>query len=168
MATYNYLDYNGVLYLKSKFDALYAAAASVPSKTSELTNDSGFQTSSDVSTAIQTALNGLSIPEKTSDLTNDSNFQTLTQVTNLINDAIAGVTGVSFEVVQTLPATGDSGTIYLVPKTTALTQNTYDEYIYCNDAWELIGSTDIDLSGYVRSTDMVAITNAQIDTIFAS
>lgn len=167
MAEYNYLDYNGVLYLKQKFDALYAKASAVPTKTSELQNDSKFQTDSDVSSAIQTALESLTIPSKTSDLTNDSQFQSLSDVTNLINDAIADITGISFEVVTELPATGKTGTIYLLPKTTALTQNTYDEYIYYNNNWELIGSTDVDLSDFIRSSDMVPITNAQIDTIFA-
>lgn len=65
----------------------------------------------------------------------------------------ASITTVSFEVVQTLPATGEANVIYLVPKATAQTQNIYDEYIYTNNAWEKIGDTEIDLSGYYSTGD---------------
>lgn len=43
----------------------------VPSKTSDLTNDSDYQTETEVSDAISTAIGAISIPTKTSDLTND-------------------------------------------------------------------------------------------------
>ena len=70
-----------------------------------------------------------------------------------ITTAISGVVGVEFEVVQTLPATGDAGTIYLVPNQ-GTTPNIYDEYIYVNNAFEKIGTTEIDLSNYVTTTDL--------------
>lgn len=58
------------------------------------------------------------------------------------------------EVVQTLPTQDiDTNTIYLVPKQTAGTQNVYDEYMYINNAWEIIGDTEVDLSGYQTKTD---------------
>lgn len=69
-----------------------------------------------------------------------------------ITTAISGITGVQFEVVQTLPATGDAGTIYLVPNS-GTTPNIYDEYIYVNNSFEKIGTTEIDLSNYVTNTD---------------
>lgn len=59
-----------------------------------------------------------------------------------------------FEVVQTLPSVGESGVIYLVPKTTSETDNVYDEYIWTNNTWELIGSTEIDLSNYYTKTEV--------------
>lgn len=43
----------------------------VPSKTSDLTNDSDYQTETEVSDAISTAIGAINIPTKTSDLTND-------------------------------------------------------------------------------------------------
>ena len=70
-----------------------------------------------------------------------------------ITTAISGITGVEFEVVQTLPATGDAGTIYLVPNQ-GTTPNIYDEYIYVNNTFEKIGTTEIDLSNYVTTTDL--------------
>jgi len=43
--------------------------------------------------------------------------------------------------------------------------NIYDEYIWTGSGYEKIGTTDVDLSGYMLTTDMVAITNSEIDTI---
>ena len=87
-------------------DAGYITSADVPTKTSDLTNDSGFITSS-------------ALPTKLSDLTNDEGFIDNT-VNNLVNyytsantytktevdNIVAGITGVSFEIVQSLPQTG--------------------------------------------------------------
>lgn len=83
-----------------------------------------------------------------------------------ISSVIAALNALKLAVVQTLPTTDISTTtIYLVPKTTAGTNNVYDEYVYYNNSWELIGSTEVDLSGYVQETDLVAITNAEIDAM---
>lgn len=67
-----------------------------------------------------------------------------------------GIPGTSMEaiVVQTLPSTGETGKLYLVPKDTPDQQDIYDEWIWAiisqpsTYGWEHIGSTDIDLSGY--------------------
>jgi len=50
--------------------------------------------------------------------------------------------GIRYEIVQTLPATGENGVIYLVPKE-GETDDIYDEYMYINSAWEKIGSTGV-------------------------
>lgn len=83
-----------------------------------------------------------------------------------VTDAVGQVTGVKFEVVSTLPATGAAGTIYLLAHSHG-TQDAYDEYIWVSSKWEKIGSTDVDLSGYVKTTDLVAITDAEITAMFA-
>lgn len=109
-------------------------------------------------------------PTKVSEFTNDSNFQTQAQVQQAIADAIGQVTGLSFEIVEELPPTGVAGTIYLVPNSGSA-PNIYDEYVWITSggsgSFEKIGTTDIDLSGYVLYTDLVAITNSEIDTIVA-
>ena len=153
MAQHKVLDSNGLLYLWQKLKiefAKYAVAGDIPTKVSDLTNDSEFQTATQVDTAIT-----------------GKGYQTETQVNNLITAAIADIQGVTFEIVQTLPATGEAGTIYLVSHSGSA-PDVYDEYIYVNNGWEKLGTTDIDLSGYVQDTDLVAITNAEIDTIVAS
>ena len=97
---------------------------------------------------------------------NSTKIATTAFVATAITNAISGITGISFEIVTTLPSTGNAGTIYLVSHGGTGT-NIYDEYIYVNNAWEKIGTTDVDLSGYVQTSDMVTITNAEIDTIVA-
>lgn len=81
-----------------------------------------------------------------------------------IANAISGIQGISYEVVQALPATGQAGTIYLISNSGS-GQNIYDEYIWTGSAFEKIGTTDVDLSGYQPL--MTAITNTQINSLFA-
>ena len=54
----------------------------------------------------------------------------------------------SFKVVDVLPATGEIGVIYLVPKANGKDKNIYTEYIWTNDAFEAIGDTEINLQDY--------------------
>lgn len=96
--------------------------------------------------------------------TNSTQIATTAFVTTAVTNAISGITGISYEIVSTLPATGQAGVIYLIANSGSA-PNIYDEYIYVNNAFEKIGTTAVDLSGYVQFTDLVAITNAQIDTI---
>lgn len=109
-------------------------------------------------------------PTKVSDFTNDSGFQNATQVQDAINAALADIAGIDFQIVQALPATGEKGVIYLVSNSGS-GGNSYDEYIWVTNgstsSFEKIGTTDVDLSGYVLYTDLVAITNSEIDTIVA-
>ena len=67
----------------------------------------------------------------------------------------------AIEVVNTLPVSDISETtIYLVPASDPEQGNYYEEYIYVNNAWELVGTTAVDLSGYY--------TSAQVDTLLAA
>lgn len=192
MATYKYLDDNGLLYYHQKLMTAVANqyVAKVTGKglstndftTAEQTKLAGIASGAEVNIINAITLNGVSatitnktaaltlaVPTKTSDLTNDSGFQNATQVQTAINSAIAGITGISFEVVTTLPATGQTGVIYLVSHG-GTSPEIYDEYIWLatTSTYEKIGTTDVDLSGYVQATEMVTITNAEIDTILAS
>ena len=47
----------------------------------------------------------------------------------------------------------DLQTIYMVPSDDPQTGNVYDEYMYIGSAWERIGSTEVDLSGYIKLDD---------------
>lgn len=87
-----------------------------------------------------------------------------------VDDEIAGITGIGFEVVSVLPATGKTGTIYLVPKASAGTQNIYVEYIWMQSTstYEQIGDTAVDLTHYLKDTDLVPLTSGDIDTIFTA
>ena len=119
------------------------------------------------------------VPTTVSSFTNDAGYQNASQVSSAINTAISGITGISFEIVQTLPATGDPGTIYLVPAGQSATGDIYAEWIYINNTWEKLGTTAVDLTGYTTwsastetlSADGNAIyifaTNAEIDNLFS-
>lgn len=89
------------------------------------------------------------------DLTNyytKTNTYTKTEVDTIASN----IKNSRFEVVSSLPTTNiKTNVIYLVPKSTSQTNNVKDEYINLDETttgWELIGSTDIDLSGYVTTT----------------
>ena len=86
-------------------------------------------------------------------------------VYDFVTAAIAGVSTFHAEIVNSLPSTGASNILYLVPKMSSESGNIYDEYLYIGGAWELVGSTGIDLSGYVKSSEMHALTNSEITAI---
>ena len=70
-----------------------------------------------------------------------------------IGTAIGNINSFDMAVVQELPSQNISThTIYLVPKT-GETNDVYDEYVYINSNWEMVGNTQIDLSNYVQKTD---------------
>lgn len=71
-----------------------------------------------------------------------------------VDDAVGALATITITVVQTLPATGQSNVIYLVPKSTAQTSNVYDEYIWVasTSKFEKVGDTEIDLSNYLQTT----------------
>lgn len=68
-----------------------------------------------------------------------------------IASVVAALKTGSREIVSSLPQTGEAMKIYMVAKSTAQTNNAYDEYIWtASDTWEKIGDTEIDLSNYVQ------------------
>lgn len=92
-------------------------------------------------------------------LYNDKGYQTEQQVEDKINemvsDEIGQITTFSFQIVDSLPSTGTSNHIYLVPVSGAKeAENYYEEYCYINNKWELIGTTQVDLTPYAKKTDI--------------
>lgn len=106
-------------------------------------------------------------------------YLTESQINSLITTALSGISvGLTPTVVAELPTTGESDKLYLVSKGGSDTTDTFDEYIWVMDKYEKVGNTSIDLSNYVTTatlntelakkvstTDLVAITNAEIDAI---
>ena len=82
---------------------------------------------------------------------------------------MSGITGIDIQVVESLPTTGKKGVIYLVAHAHGDTDN-YDEYVWVasKNKYEKIGNTDIDLSGYVQKTDLVELTDKDLETMWAS
>ena len=75
-----------------------------------------------------------------------SNYYTKTEIDNIIGN----IETLYFEIAQQKPLENiKTNTIYLIPSSNSENENVYDEYIYINDSWELIGgNTKIDLSDY--------------------
>lgn len=65
--------------------------------------------------------------------------------------ATGGGAGLDFIVVEELPETGQKGIVYLIAKD-GEAPDVYDEYVWitATDTFELIGSTKVDLSGYLQ------------------
>lgn len=99
----------------------------------------------------------INVPVKYSDLTNDKTFQTKAEIITLINNNAK----LKKEIVSALPdaASADDGTLYLLE-----TAKGFSEWFAINGVWEKMGDTsDIDLTGYVKTSDISIITNAEID-----
>lgn len=126
-----------------------AIKVSIPTKNSQLTNDSGFITSADV-------------PTKVSQLINDSDYQTSTQVMT----AIASIPQFKLKIVDSLPETGEKMVLYLVRKEVE-PLNIFNEYLWIEEtsSFELLGSTDIDLSEYYKKTETNNLLNGKVDKV---
>ena len=72
-----------------------------------------------------------------------------------INEVLVGSgsgAGINIQIVDELPTENISlTTIYFKHMTTGKLHNVYEEWMYINDAWELIGTTEMDLSGYATT-----------------
>lgn len=72
---------------------------------------------------------------------------------------------VKMQVVDTLPETGETDTIYLLKKEKPGVQNLYDEYVYTNSSWEHIGDTSVDLSDYYTKEESDTKLNEKQDKL---
>lgn len=129
----NTIKVNGVA---SMPDSSKAVDITVPTKVSALTNDSGYQTESQVSSSIATALGNI------------------TGISFRIVDALpeTGENGVIYLIRHIHSDTGDSYDEYA--------------WISSINKYEKIGNTDVDLSGYIKEDDLVPITASEIDHMF--
>lgn len=107
----------------------------IPSKVSELSNDSGFQTSSQVSSAITKATASLA-------------SQTY------VGQQIAAAAHLKREKVSALPSVSAANekTIYMVPKSGS-GNDVYSEYMLIDGKFELIGSSSADLTNYLQESN---------------
>lgn len=135
----------------------------------------------------------IAVPTKVSQLSNDSKFQTETEVTSKVNSAVAdkvnqtqmtsAISAATTDmatrayvtqqlaninkkaVVTSTEEMTDPNTIYLIANV-GEQDNSYDEYIVYEGTPEKIGTTKVDLTNYVQDSDLIAITNGEIDEIF--
>lgn len=182
-----YLDKSGLTLLIGKIKSALGGKVDVVSGKGLSTNDytsaekqklSGIASGAQVNVIESVKVNGkkiepsskavdISVPTKVSQLTNDNGFQTQSQVQSLINSAVGNITSIKYEKVTSLPAKGSNGVIYLVAHSHG-TQDIYDEYIWLSETttYEKIGNTDINLSAYVKSSELTAITVNDLNTMW--
>lgn len=154
-SSYVHTDNNFTTELKNKLDGIESGA--------EVNTIEKIQRNGTELTITNKTVN-IDVPISTSDLTNNSGFitntvndlanyylKTETYTQTEVNNLIGQIKTISIEVVDSLPETGESNKIYFVPKD-GTTGDIYNEYIWINNAWELIGSTQVDLTGYATET----------------
>lgn len=84
-----------------------------------------------------------------------TNVYTKTETNSAIAAAIAAVDHLSREIVETLPENANENVIYMVRREGGTGQDVYNEYMYINGAWEIIGDTSVDLTGYAKTEDIL-------------
>lgn len=197
--TINYIGSVDTLYILTKLKAVLQAGWVAKDGTKQLSDENftsalktkleGISTGATATSFTQTVSTGTKIGEITIDGTTvniyapasstpDSAMSDVSEnavqnkvIKAYVDAAVGAVVGVEFRKVNALPAQGENGVIYLLPKSgTPPTGNIYEEWIWisADSSYEKIGETSIDLSGYVQSSDLVEITTSDIDTMFAT
>lgn len=91
-----------------------------------------------------------------------SQYQTQAQVEAIILDELSRFDKLDYEIVTTLPAAGTAGVRYLIKHAT---DDRYEEYIYVNNTWYDIGSTDqVNLNDYYTKQETNLLLTDKADT----
>lgn len=89
-----------------------------------------------------------------------------------IEEAVAAAAAgkVTVSIVDAIPAveSAQANVIYFVPRTNDETNNIYDQYMLIDGVIEAVGSTEVNLAEYVKSADLNAISDDEIDGVLAS
>lgn len=135
----------------------------IPTAVSQLDNDAGYITGyTETDPTVPAWAKASTKPSYTA---SEVGAPTVQEMNTAINNAIGSVNSFDVAIVQTLPSENISThTIYLVPKI-GETNDVYDEYIYINNAWEMVGNTQIDLSDYATKSEIpdVPVEDVQIN-----
>ena len=148
--------------------------------TAEKTKLTNIESGAEVNTIESISVNGTAI---TPDINKNVDIETLTKAVNdlqnyylktetytkaEVDNIAAAIKNSRFEVVASLPVTDiKTNVIYLVPSQDPQASNVKDEYINLDgttSGWEKIGSTDVDLSDYVTTSDMNTALASKVDT----
>lgn len=115
-------------------------------------------------TSLQGTVENLDIPTKTSELTNDAKFQTDTDVANAIANADK-LTRKKIDSLADIDLTADDADqyIYMLPVTDADGSTYYQQYMVIDGAAEAMGTTKVDLEGYLQESDVA--TDEEVDEV---
>ena len=71
----------------------------------------------------------------------------------IITQIVANSSHLKRIIVLELPTENiDTNAIYMVRKTASLVSNVYNEYVYIDGEWELLGDTAVDLTSYAKTS----------------
>ena len=135
--------------------------ALIPKNVSAFTNDAGYQNASQVQTKILSY--GYQNASQVETAITSKGYQTLAQVKQTVESygyqtaqqvqtAIANANHITYKKVTTLPATGETNVIYMVPNSNTSVTNIYDEYMWIDGKWEVMGTTKATMDGYLPLT----------------
>lgn len=166
-------------------DANKAVNVTVPTTVASLTDAANYALNSQLGTAAaanteSTLTNGSNLPTGAAIKTfvEGKGYQTAADVAGILSDgnyategyvttAIGNANHLQATQVATLPATGQSNMLYLVPDDGG--KSNKDMYIWdaTGSAFVLVGNTEVDLTGYVTESQLSVATAAQIQALFA-
>lgn len=150
----------------------YAKTSAIPTKVENLTDASDYAKKTDLPksvadlTGIEDYAKQDQVPKKVAEMPDHTDYVKKTELTEEVKALIGNVKSLDFQLVESLPETGEKAVIYLVANDKG-EHDAYDEYIYVNGSFEKIGTTAIDLTGYLKENAIGSITNAEIDALFA-
>lgn len=149
----------------------YAKSVDIPTKVESLSDATDYAKKIEIPHSVS-ELDGMdayakitALPKKVTDLTDGADYIKKAELTEEVKSLIGNTKALEFSVVEELPSSGEKSTIYLVSNSKA-ENDAYDEYIFVNGKFEKIGTTSVDLSDYVKTSDITSITNEEIDTLF--
>lgn len=135
--------------------------ALIPKNVSAFTNDANYQNADQVKTKIESY--GYQNASQVNDIVTSKGYQTADQVkakiesygyqnAQQVQTAIANAGHLRYQKVTALPATGETNVIYMIPNTNTSGTNIYDEYMWIDGKWEVMGTTKATMDGYLPLT----------------
>lgn len=155
-------------YLKTEIDTLLgnkANTSDIPTKVSELSNDKNYVSNTDYAND-----NVGGVVKATPVASLSSDYAPAYVINGKLYSKITTQPVVSFTIVDELPTTGTSDTIYLVLSSSGSGQDIYKEYIWIGNKWEQLG-TEIDLTDYAKITyvdTQISSVNSKFNNYYTS
>ena len=128
----------------------------------------------EIKTELAKKANSTDIPTKVSGLQNDSNYQTDTDVTTTltpyatktyVGEQISNADHLKREIVTEIPKpeTADKNTIYMLKIESVTGNDKYREYLLIDGTVQCVGDTSVNLTDYVKTTDVDKKLNNKAD-----
>lgn len=140
-----------------------AVDIAVPTDNKQLANGAGYQTANQVDSAI--LAKGYQTAAQVDTAITGKGYQTAAQVAQ----AISAAGHMKREIVEALPevSAAKADVIYLVKAKAATgTDNAYHEYMLIEGKFEKIGDTRVDLTGYLKETDLSELGATKVQSLW--